>query len=360
MKTKITITLTILIILLSLGNSSANNSESYIDLLWRRLFYDDHTVIHLIGDNHRDPNHIKYKQKLLKEAENEKIFLLQEGRSFNEKDNFIFGIEDENMHGLTSACNYYMQFALYKIIKNIDSLKDQSPLPERGLLQKVFNTFFHDSLGILLDMHNILAHASNHIEVIYSKNQEIITTFYNLQDLKSSPLDYDKKLTELVKNHSFEKPFFLNMHANISDWINLFKDIINLYNEILIDNEEFSHNTKNQVTDYIKKIQEYVNMDAKALNNMRSRVWADFVDFQKYNTNVFAIDYRNHIFLKHVLNIVENNKSHEKPFYIIVGAMHVPFLYEELKQKSYEIELNDLAQEFYNQYLTKLSNKAEL
>lgn len=47
-----------------------------------------------------------------------------------------------------------------------------------------------------------------------------------------------------------------------------------------------------------------------------------------------AIDERNQIFLKNIVNIFESTKAQGKAFYIVVGVEHTPFLYEKLNSKA--------------------------
>lgn len=306
-------------------------------------------VIYLIGEDHDNPECLQIKDQLLKDTQNGKIILALEGREFVQKNNNnIFGIENLYSKLLVDSWGFHQQFVMYKISQDLGP----EILALMPSIKKAFNIFFSFPSEKLNMLYAPLHHIDE-LQNIYNKNPEIIGEFVKLYKLNdSSPSSYKKTISKYLKNHSFETPFFLNIYPDISLWINLFTDYMIFFVEkINLLNEGIDPHTLNTVIDYIEKIK----------NGLKSKNYSYFNEipnFEKFFVENITMNHRNQVFLKNIVSIFEENKLQEKPLYVIVGYKHIPFLNEALKQKGFQVKLNDW--EKYRVDLTILLQKSEL
>lgn len=338
-----------LIIATSILNLNINlalaNSQSYDD--------KDPQIIHLIAENHLDPQSIKYKKHLEAKALNKEIILAEEGGFFNTENEYIFGIEDKNTYILTFAWDLYHGFALYKIAERIENevLADGT---KRGAVIQLSPSRALRNMLMCLNLNTIY-------DKIYQDNKQIMVKIGKLYLLrKNQPLDYQNTIDLLANNHSANTPFFLTIDDNLSAWFNLFKDIVNTcYNDAANENQISPHVT-NQITSLMTNVEHCLKLNPTTQRNKILTASMDIMTQFNDLDQEITLNQRNHIFLRNIISIFENNQSQEKPFYVIIGLDHSPFLYEQLKQKGYQVELNEIGQITYNNYLEKSSEKADL
>lgn len=166
-------------------------------------------IINLIGENHYNEECINIKNQLLKKVRDGRIILAIEG-IFGEREPTLdlFAIEDQYTWALVRSCDYCHQFALYKITKNLHTLKDETWSTVIEVLERDFNEFFSppsESLSEMAALLNLLNINQEH--PIYKKNLKIATKLSIFSILQSSPLIYEKKIAAFTKYHSFETPF---------------------------------------------------------------------------------------------------------------------------------------------------------
>lgn len=333
-------------VMLSIGNLLAYDLSS-----------NDNNLIRLIGEYHSNPVCINYKNQLLKAEEDKKIILALEGMFFEKKTgSTLFGIEEQYTLFLATAGEYYLNFILYQIIQNMRSFKDEGWPPIINALENRFNAFFSPPENNLLRMYRFF------IGFIYNGDKE--DPIYRQISKIVGRIGDEKNALKLAEGHSYESPFFLNINMDIAEWVNLFKYVINLCcQELILKNEQISTRTLNEVITLVVRMQEYANIiDDKKLNEILPVAIKDIFSFGNIINNI-RLHHRNQIFLKNIISIFEENKAQKKPFYVIIGVAHAPFLYEELTAKGYRVMLNDLAQISYNKHLVKLEeslNSSEL
>lgn len=347
MKNKVTILVCIAI--LPTLSSFANDQET---------INHDANVIHLIGELHDDAKCIKLKNRLLTKAKNGQVSVALEGMSFgasNEKAiPNVFGIEDMYTKNLQRASRFHMDLVLYKISKDAISLNDKQCSRLIKYAKESFYIIFPSSSGNLWDIFILIDDAFKADKSIASRNSVI---FERIR-LISSPVD----LAKITENHSFENPFFLNIDEDISRWVNLYKDITDVcLAEVIKENEAFFSQTKiDEIKAYVANFQNYANIDAKQLTcGLLSNFHFDVIKFVPISKELRS-NPRNEAFLKNIINIFQNKAISGKPFYVIVGSAHAPFLYEKLMEEGYKVTMNDLAQEEYNRHLEESSVKTEL
>lgn len=336
----------------------------------------DSNAIYITGEYHYDPECEELKKVLRKKARNEKIIFADESLFFDEKRiHKVFGIEERHLYYLVPAWRNYMDFALYKIIQDTLSLNEDSfeiDTPEmlkffKNELQIAYPSAYHRLKLILLALLNV----DNGGVSIYPTNKEIIDSLasitkleplLNIDQCARDPLNSNineevllslKNITQFIENHSFEKPYFLNLHSDIDQWIKLFKDLSFAYfQEIPLQDDETFQQILNLAQTYSEKIQEYIKMDAETKLRMLPIIKEDYYKWASLDIEIMK-NLREKGFLKNTIKIYENNKWKNKPLYVSIGLAHAPFLYEELKKLGYNVQLNDLAQSSYILHLIK-------
>lgn len=305
---------------------------------------NSHNIIYLIGEIHNDPKCIKFKEQLKQEAISTNIILALEGiwlgqeymyfeESINNSN--IFGIEEKNAYKLTETFYLYPYILLQSLIEKYDSYKSQAKKAKNEL----------SSSERILEMISFLVCHDYGFDSLNKGNEEVLSSLWEFiykYDLYTG--NRREKIAKIVNAYSSERPFLLSIYPHIDAWINLYKDTIDLY------------------YDYITK--ENQQIIASELRYPLFKASKDMIlnPFGKASDIFYndMVNIRNHIFLKNIISIFENNKAQNKPFYVVVGVAHTPFLYKELKEKGYEVKLNDHAQEAYNQYLMESLEKADL
>lgn len=341
MKKSITKSIAFIAITLSLNSLFSTDIKSNIN-------NNNPNVIYLCGENHQDSECINFRNQLLVEAKKENIILAREGRYLEEVELNSFGIEDKNAYQLMMACYVYYHIALYKISHNIRAID----LLGANELKKHTTNYFVPS-GAMFDriVCALFDNNLNSTSVMSNKNNKRITKKLNqLHDLFLAK--GEQGIAKILNNNSLETPFFLNIHPNIDHWLKFFNDVLNLYCEtLIIENETntLALESISQIATTIEKIKEYCDMDKDSFD--AAKIATMFKNLGEYSTSFLKSNLRNVIFLKNIIYIFENQKSQEKPFYAIIGARHVPFLYKELIQKGYQVELNNLGQAAYDHYL---------
>lgn len=359
----------------------------------------DENVIHLIGEDHIDQECIKLRNFLKNESNSENIILALESIFSNQKEGRIHGIEEGNLYILSNAWSIYKYLVLYKITHNFMNL-DKEPSGWTWLHDMYLTLYksmqeaigqskekidflelcpsYHFDIDNEFDhLFSIVNYAKNFQE-LHLNNKEILDVFESfnifqiidfIKNLKQNGQQVSnneeenivflikaKKFNEFMKIESKE-PRFLRLHDNIFQWINLFKDIVVIYLQENYQKGIITLDLMNQGIACVDQLQKYVEIDLEknpdAISSIKEEYKLKFNVLWKELTMVL----RDQAFLKNIINIFENNKYHKKPFYVIVGALHIPFLYEELMSHGYTVELNDWAQvEYEKYYIEELKN----
>ncbi|OAI50950.1 hypothetical protein AYO37_00595 [Opitutia bacterium SCGC AG-212-L18] len=334
MKTKITKA----IILLSLLFLSINNFAFSTNL-------DDdseYNVIHLIGEIHNknligeihNAKCMKFRNELLKEAIDNNIILALEGTTFGKSINSnTFGIEEKRAHLLimqSIALNYIL---LYR--DHIENYKFESD-PLNELKEIIYEKF--SPLSQKIEMLSFLVLHNYNLDsiMIDENNVTIFRKLLNLiskSDLQSllSGENPQGELAQVFDTHSLEKPFFLNIHPNTTEWLKFYKDTINSYYQAILEqlkqNPEFTLNPRYQ------PLIDSADMLSIQFSKPIKMLLEDLLDI------------RNHIFLENIITLFETNKPKQKPFYAVVGLDHTPFLIQKLKEKGFPVKFTNSSEE---------------
>lgn len=304
-------------------------------------YFKETDVINLIGEAHYNEECQKFKNFLKKEARNENLILILEGNEFVESENLIFGLEEYVITNLTEAWLFYQHFALYKILQDIVCCGKEQFTPQ---IKDIIHDFeldingkiFYDNESVWMLMLRILSYPKL-FDIISSNNHEIIKV------LKNKILDASDR--ELLKETANKKHIFLHLHDDVSKWITLWKDIFEFYLQENFEKEQISLDLQKQGLQCMAQFQKYIEMEPDALRNEVLNIRKDYSKCINEFAFNLILNLRNRIFFKNIVSIFENNKWRKKPFYVIVGSAHTPFLYEELRQQGYNIKLNARAQE---------------
>lgn len=321
---------------------------------------DYQPIIHIVGESHVDPICIEFKNRLINKARNNKIILALEGDEFKLVDSNIFGIEEKTLHKFAISLLLYQQPILHKIWVNSKKSELNSDL--KGILDKSFiNASGNGPITNFQSIYTLLVSLQSddneYINDIWNRNPEIMESLLEFSLNKN----IQKRNRELTKGHSLEKPFFLNIHPDISLWIDFLKDLSHLSCIKVMENEgHISQNIIDELLIYKKDFEDFANMETEIVLQKLDSLKLLLDNLKDCFYSSIAVNIRNQIFLKNIISIFESTKSQKKPFYIIVGAAHTPFLYEELKLKGYEIKLNNRAQTTYNKHISKSVNPQNL
>lgn len=308
--------------------------------------FNDHNTINLIGQTqsyaHMGIENIKKDYpELASGIEKNTITFALQGKVYNKE---AFGIEDPHIFNFALAYTYYYHLVKFLVIKNFSNEYKQSEI--HSILLQNFNQIFPSFIAgkKLISWSELLDSLPSGADrkALYKKYPEITRHLTNTLRLRSNPIEQDaaQKIGESIKTHSFETPFFMTLHPDLSQWINFFKDLVNLYGK-----KAMIHHTETIYQNAIKEIIDHINQ----------------IDYEQIpeNTNLFdrlfhdiMYDLAPPISLKNIINIFENAQSQEKPFYLMVDETQVLFFHEQLTQKGYKV--------LTLKTLTQLPNKAEL
>ncbi|PWU06942.1 MAG: hypothetical protein C5B43_01055 [Verrucomicrobia bacterium] len=297
-------------------------------------------TIHLIGEIHDDKECIKFKDALKKDANDEKIILALEGWGFREDNKNheccnVFGIEDLQIVCMNEAFDGYIAFNFYKSMQDLINEED------------ILGDILEDFLTITQKRLDRFSDPESALMSYITGDHPHSDLLKNFCDANNSLMDWIacKKANQLNKKQLFRTPDFLKVCEDISLWIDLFKDITHSFLHTIVQKKTISQLMQNEIISYMTKFEEYAIMDLEKRRNLLLTLINDHDKAFNFMVDSLCFGLRNPIFLKNIISIFENNKSQEKPFYVIIGAGHAPFLYKELKQQGYNIEFNNLAAE---------------
>lgn len=311
---------------------------------------NDNNTIHLIGESHSNQKCIEYRDQLINEAQNQEIILALEGE-FNKEENVFggntFGIEEIYAYNLSFALILHLQVILHKIWSKTITLEVVDKHYHTNILKLTYNGLVNDPQADLSNIFILINRLGNldNIKRMMTRNPEIMNWFISFYKLYHNQEEVNIAIKELTKNHSPEHPYFLNINSNISAWNRFAKDLLVFYCKRAIQENEDIAPTINQINTLLENVEEYANLEAQELIKTYIFTGSPYAHYQDV-IDLLTIDERNKIFLKNTISIFENNKSQEKPFYIIVGREHIPFLYKQLKHNGYHVELNDMTHKY--------------
>lgn len=351
---------TIIKVLITWGSVVSLGLICKIILYFSHYRIDYQPIIHLVGESHIDPTCIEFRNRLINKARNNKIILALEGNAFGMVHSNIFGIEEKALHSFVISLLLYQQSILHKIWINCKQSEFNSDL--KCMLAECFidatgGDPLNNFRSIFTALDSLQSEDNKYINDIWNKNPEI-SNFLLQFDLNKNT---EKEIHALTKGHSLEKPFFLKIHPDLSLWMDFVKGLTHLSCVKVMENEDhIPQSIIDQLTIYKKDFEEYANMESEMVFQKLDSLKLLLDNLKECIIFSVAIDERNQIFLKNIINIFESTKGQEKAFYIVVGAKHTPFLYEELKLKGYEIKLNKMAQKAYSDHISKSVNNTNL
>lgn len=348
--------------MLSIRCSIANDAELYTN--------EGLNIIYLIGELHDDDECIKFRNLLKERAKNKEIILAHVGTPFNSQTVFdAFGIEDKYVQVLGKAWEFHTMLSVYKVLKDIRSVSDEETLlMVNSLKDALINIHLSPAWYIFEQMNGIFLQMGKPLLQRYPdpSSRAIIGKFWQLENLReSSPKLHSKRIPQLVKDHSFEKPFFLKLYNGISQWTDLFRDLFEFCAiEVMSNNKDFSLSRMEEASLYMTRFQNYLKMNiaqmnAEELDATLSAVIADANKVFELKEDM-ALNERGPILLKNIISTFEKNKSQKKPFYVIIGHRLTPLLYEGLRQRGYEVEMNKMGQKTYEKHLLESLGKQDL
>lgn len=342
MKNKI-ILLSGLMFLTIVSPLAALNSADYI--------FADSEVIHLIGGNHIDLKDEAVHNLLIELSKRCEIITANEGVGLNEfpEYNCYLGIEDLELHSFCELQDWYYKTAhTYIFNKFLHSLRQQGDDDSADQISSTLaQRFFAKSQA--WELSKRVVYLNYHCDMailgtLSSKYPAINKMFARLSNVyeNGSTKEFEALLNDYTKSNSIESPFFLRFDKNFANWINFYADLIKLTHfrtPAIIKNKLDKKFAQHKVAlgKYLKNPSKITMSDIPALIKTMEGVRSDL--------KLARMDIRNQEFLKNIITHFEKNKDRRLPFYVIVGAAHIPFLVAELEDRGYAVSLNERGQE---------------
>lgn len=296
----------------------------------------DYNIIHLIGEIHNNPKSINFKDQLSKQAIDNNIILALEGAVFGKPIySNTFGIEEKQAHLLIMQRTVFNYILLHKFVE--DCKYESEPVNElKARIHEKFSPLHekNEMLSFLIlknrNLHSVMTDENN--VTILMKLLSLLSNS-NLAAFLSNE-DPQGELSQIFNSHSLEKPFFLNIHPNTTEWIKFYKDTIDAYYQAIL--EELGQNPEFTLTPRYQPLMNSDEILSESFSHPMKMLLEDLLDI------------RNHIFLENILTLFETNKPKQKPFYAVVGLDHTPFLIKKLEEKGFSVQFTNSSQKDEN------------
>lgn len=298
-----------------------------------------HDCIYLIGEKHDELLDIDQKDLLLHLANEEKIILAIEGLSQdeNENNNHLFGLEETYMKQIINGLKYWGFFLFRFQQKKIFEIGIESPFLgadeyDLNFIISIIENYFNDVL----------------LRTKYPKEIQLLipqlTKNKVLKNIRESKFDRDLIISNFFGKNSIDDNFYNNLTDNYLDWHELFKRIVAYWqNECVTSScltSELLFNISNVIIDY-ENIYTAIN-HSKDNPSFLVEILLNLLKIHK-KLDKFALELRNEIFLPNICDAFNKTQSSKKPFFVLVGLEHVPYLEKELSKKGYNVKINDKA-----------------
>lgn len=306
--------------------------------------------IYLVGEDHTAEDDIIQKHLLKKLALNGRIILALEGElvDFNET---LFALEEVKISNINSSLislkNLFMHMLYKKFVERFGN-----SLNGKTMMNKEKYSSMFDSPGYMLDSSLKLISSYLHIAILKKHDSQEIAFLKSqskvklIDILKKSHFGQDASIMSYIGKNSFYDNFYDNMSDDYKEWYVMFKRIaMYWYNELLVSSivtKELLIGIKNIIIEFdnlylaIEKANSEPQLETILIKLNRIDEWV---------IEQIAMYLRNQIFLKKICTIYESTQDLDKPFFVIVGANHIPFLQEKLSEKGYCVEVNNRTRE---------------
>lgn len=307
-------------------------------------------IIYLVGELHNDKDDVNQNSLLIQLANAGQILLATEGQ-VDDSSETLFGLEELNTRciaGSLTSLSAFFTHILYKKIVNTFG-----PVVLDG---ESFNTKrYHEMNGdpeYNLRCHLWLIYTYLETAVIEQTDPEEVAFFESLQSNKlvatlgKFQLGLDPSIMNYTGKNSFKDNFYDNMSSEYKDWYVLLKRITNYWKAKLTTSSMMSDAISLNLEHIIMEIDDlYVDIENLKNQSELKVTMEKFFRFKRL-TDQITLDLRNEVFLIKICSIYEKIQHSYKPFFVLVGVYHVPFLREGLLKKGYRVAVNDRDTEF--------------
>ncbi len=305
-------------------------------------------VIYLIGEKHDDKDDIKQKSLLKEAAEKDKILLALEG----EVEDFggtLFGLDELNMlsigNSLNSLIDLYRHMLYKKIVDTVGvAMIDEDLISKEGYSEMFSNPRYTLSCYLKL--------ISSYLKTaVHEKHDPKEIKFFQSQIQSNKlfgvflkyKLGKDPAIMDFIGENSIDDNFYDNMSDGCQNWYVLLRRIATYWQrELGASSSIMSEALLATLEDIIVTLDKlYSDIDDFHTEFELGIIMDKLGDINTEIVERISLGLRNDIFLFRICSAYEKTKNSNKPFFVVIGNRHVPFLKEELLKKSYPVEIND-------------------
>lgn len=311
-------------------------------------------IIHLIGETHTDSQDISQKNLLETLANEGKLILGLEGKSQEvgqEIDSPIFGLEDRLIYDLSTALDniiYLVFHATFKRAVAIDCV------PDFYTRDNYSDTFANNDHRLSLALSTISHYLSDVFEkedleeiqfisseIAYNK---VLINYKEARDKeKRGMLKFEESMFKYLGSNQFDDNFYDNLsNGKLMDWNVLF----NRHIDYLLKKHEVDAKTREDISAALDimngsfiQLKHFTNDPNDHFN--LEEIFERLVDVKEGVSNNLQSHSRNQSFLDNIKKQFSKKRDLNKPFFVIVGADHVPYLKEQLSAQGIPVFVND-------------------
>lgn len=310
-------------------------------------------TIQLIGENHLNPECIQYKEKLIEDARNKSKILALEGLIFNKEDSeelLLFGIEDRDVRTHSYAIELYFALFLYN---SAELLEQNSHSAIAGSHKESAYMYYFsasktlDSIFLCLEL---LILEGDDAKIGSTPNPLLVKLSKLYLQKKKQPELYEDMLFIFEKQNSRETPFFMSIHESASDWLEFFKESLDLSCAMESMATGDIANIVRPTIAFTNAVESCLKLNLGLPGQFRTFLESSLKIQEVFPSLSLEVTLfgRDRVFLKNILEIFEITKSENKPFYVNVGYDHSPFLRKELTKLGFEVEFTQCPSEDVN------------
>lgn len=308
--------------------------------------------IHLIGELHNDENDINQKKLLIELSKSNELILALEGedKDLNET---IFGLEELRINSIGSALMLYVDLfrhMLYKKMISVSGDINRVSSLKSGYSKKFRNPeyIFNDNLTIISSYLRIAV-----FEKRDSKEYAFFESQVKINKLLEVMINYrfgqDASIMNFIGKNTVDDNFYDNISNGPQDFYVLLRRIVAYWKKELTISSIMPNalllRLKHMLIDFDKL---YADIENSKSQHELNEIMVKLTDIQKGIVNQITLDLRNEIFLDKICSAYEKTQNVGKPFFVVVGIDHIPFLEEKLSQKGYRVQVNNRARKYLN------------
>lgn len=306
-------------------------------------------VVYVIGEVHNNKRDIFQKTMLKQLAEEGKIILGLEGENRDWErppTSTAFGLEEPFwLNGSVALSNLidlfdytaWKKFVSFENLSNEDDMYSKMISVEEQkhrmkLMLKNIQEYLKVAVLIKKDPKEV-----SFFSMQVSKNNRVLMNIANaLYENEEAFDDYDG---DFYKKHlgrnSIDDNFYNKLSRNSDEWFVLIKRMGQYFIKNISDKvmQKRLNSVLSKLSKFYKEIEEAKDVSEIPFERLRG------IRIREIDPLILGL--RNEVFLKNIQQAYNEKKHLKKPFFVIVGRGHVPFLRRELMARGFEVVVNE-------------------